>query len=81
MNVTESSEIFEVLSRVRTWVPELRIVLAREILETLEPSEVSEPSRRMSLDQVFGLLRTDSPPPDDEQCAKIVEEERLRKYG
>jgi hypothetical protein len=35
----------------------------------------------MSLDQVFGLLKTDSPPPDDEECAKIIEEEHLRKHG
>ena len=81
MNATETSEMFEVLSRVKTWMPEMRIVLAREILDTLEPSGVSEPPRTMSLDRVFALLRTDSAPPNDEACARIVEEERLRKYG
>ncbi|MCZ6681161.1 MAG: hypothetical protein O7E52_28410 [Candidatus Poribacteria bacterium] len=79
MNIAETSEMFEVLSRVKTWVPEMRIVLARKILETLAPPEVSTPLRRMPLDQVFGLLRTDSPPPDDEQCARIVEDERDTK--
>ncbi len=81
MNVTEANEMFEVLNHVRTWVPEMRIVLARRILETLEAPEISNPPRKMSLDQVLGLLKTDSPPPDDKECAKIVEEERLRKHG
>lgn len=78
MNVTEANEMSEVLKRVRTWVPEMRIVLTRKILETLESPEISEPPRKMSINQVFGLLKTNSPPPDDEECAKIVEEERLR---
>jgi hypothetical protein len=80
MSAPETNEMFEVLSRVKTWVPEMRIVLTRKILETSTPSKISEPPRKMSLDQVFGLLKTDSPPPDDEECAKIVEEERLRKH-
>jgi hypothetical protein len=75
MSAPETNEMFEVLDRVKTWVPEMRIVLARKILETLEPSKISEPLRKMSLDQVFGLLKTDSPPPNDEECAKIVKEE------
>ena len=37
MNATETSEMFEVLSCVNTWMPEMRIVLARQILDTLEP--------------------------------------------
>ena len=76
-----ATEMSEVLSRVKTWMPEMRIVLARKILETLNPLQISEPPRKMSLDQVFGILKTDSPPPSDEECAKIVEEERLRKHG
>jgi len=80
MNAKETTEMFEVLNRVKLWVPEMRIVLARRILDTLEPTEISEPPREMSLTQVFGLLKTDSRPPDDEECAKILEEERLRKY-
>ena len=76
-----ATDMSEVLSRVKTWMPEMRIVLARKILETLNPLQISEPPRKMSLNQVFGILKTDSPPPNDEECAKIVEEERLRKHG
>jgi hypothetical protein len=46
-----------------------------------ESSKISVPLRTMSLNQVFGILKTGSPPPNDEECAKIVEEERLRKHG
>ena len=80
MNATEISEMSEVLSRVNTWMPGMRIVLARQILETLESPKISVPPRTMSLNRVFGILKTDSPPPNDEECAKIVEEERLRTH-
>ena len=77
---TNVGEMSEVLSRVKTWMPEMRIILARKILETLDPPQISEPPRKMSLHQVFRILETDSPPPDDEECAKIIEEERLKKH-
>lgn len=49
MNATEISEMSEVLSRVNTWMPGMRIVLARQILETLESPKISVPPRTMSL--------------------------------
>jgi hypothetical protein len=82
MSAAEANELADVLERVKTWPAAQRITLARRILETvgLSPS-VEEPPRRVPLEQVFGLLKTDAPPPTDEDCARIVEEERLRKYG
>jgi hypothetical protein len=74
-------EFSDVLERVRTWPPGSRIALARQVLETLERPEISEPPRTLSLDDVIGLLRTDAQPPDDQQCQQIIEEERTRKYG
>jgi len=81
MPVADTREISEVLSRVRYWAPEMRIVLARKVLETLESPAIAEPPRAMALDEVIGVLRTDAPPPDDRQCEEIVREERERKYG
>ena len=81
MSTIDSSDIADVLERVRTWAPGMRIVLARKVLETLESVSVSEPPRTMVLDDVVGLLRTNVPPPDDEECDRIVEQERARKYG
>ena len=76
-----SKEMFEVLDRVRTWDTEMRIDLARRILETLVSPQIPPPPRTMSLEDIFGILKTDGPPPTDEECKKIIEEERLKKYG
>jgi len=81
MSTIESPDISDVLERVRTWTPGMRIVLARKVLETLESAAITEPPRTMPLDDVIGLLQTDVPPPDDEECHRIVEQERARKYG
>ena len=81
MSTIDSRDIADVLERVRAWTPGMRIVLARKVLETLESASISEPPRSMLLDDVVGLLRTDEPPPDDDECDRIVEQERVRKYG
>jgi hypothetical protein len=77
----DSKEMFEVWNRVRTWDPEMRIDLARRILETLASSQILPPPQTMSLDKVIGIAKTDALPPTDEECKKILEEERMKKYG
>jgi hypothetical protein len=81
MKSANLKEIFEVWNRVRTWDPEMRIDLARRILETVVPEQILPPPRTMSLDEVIGIAKTDLPPPTDEECKKILEEERMKKYG
>ncbi len=81
MESVNLKEIFEVWDRVRTWDPEMRIDLARRILETVVPSRIQPPPQTMSLDEVIGIAKTDAPPPTDEDCQQILEEEHLKKYG
>ena len=81
MESANLKEIFEVWNRVRTWDPEMRIDLARRILETVVPSRIQPPPQTMSLDEVIGIAKTATPPPTDEDCKKILEEERMKKYG
>ncbi len=81
MESVNLKEIIEVWNRVRTWDPEMRIDLARRILETVVPSRIQPPPQTMSLDEVIGIAKTDAPPPTDEECKKILEEEHLKKYG
>ena len=76
MIVTRDQELAEVLNRVKLWPLPMRITLARRILETTETSSIPEPPRTLSLDQVLGLLKTDVPPPTDEEC----ENHRRRAY-
>jgi len=77
----ESNDIADVLNLVRTWAPDMRIAFARKVLETIETPTISNPAQAMAFDEVVGLLKTNEPPPDDQQCAKFIEEERLRKHG
>ena len=76
-----SKEMFEVLNRVSTWEPEMRIDLARRILETVVPEQILPPPQTMTLEDIHAIMKTDKPPPTDEECKKILEEERLKKYG
>ncbi len=73
--------MFEVLQRVKTWKPEMRIDLARRVLETMVPEQIPPPPRTMTLEEIQAIMKTDKPPPTDEECKKILEEERLKKYG
>ena len=76
-----SKKMFEVLNRVRTWEPEMRIDLARRILETVVPEQILPPPQTMTLEEIQAIMKTDKRPPTDEECEKILEEERLKKYG
>lgn len=77
----DSKEMFEVLQRVKTWKPEMCIDLARRILETIVLPRPPFPPQTMTLEEVQAIIKTDKPPPTDEECKKILEEERLKKYG
>jgi hypothetical protein len=90
MSTAEANEMVDVLARVKTWPPPQRITLARRILETLEAPAggesgnrptIEEPTRGWPVERALGLLKTDREPPDDEECRRIVEEERWKKYG
>lgn len=81
MSTAESRDISDVLERVRAWTPGMRVVLARRVLETVESASISEPPRNLIFEDVAGLLRSDAPPPTDEECDRIIEQERAGKYG
>ncbi len=75
----DSKEVFEVLQRVKTWKPEMCIDLARRILETVVPDQILTPPQTMTLEEIQAIMKTDKPPPTDEECKKILEEERIKK--
>ena len=39
------------------------------------------PERREAVLSLIGILKTDQPPPTDEEVEKIIEEARMKKYG
>ena len=76
----DTEQVFEVLDRVKTWDADMRIDLARRILETVVPPRPPMPPMTIPLEEVFGMLKTDAPPPSDEECKRIIKEERLKRY-
>jgi hypothetical protein len=67
---------------LKTWPPESKIVLARRILETLEPATASaRPRKARSVQELIGLGAGDSAPPDDETVRRWIAEHRMEKYG
>ncbi len=90
MSAVETDELTEILDRARKLSAASRITLARRVLETLEVSQPSRPesgvasqssTRGWPVEKALGLLKTDQDPPNDEECRRIVEEERWQKYG
>ncbi len=79
MTTTDTDEIGQVLRQVSMWPIEKRLVLTQKILASLTGDIGNTVMPRKSLENLVGLLRTESPPPSDEECEKIREEELLRK--
>ena len=72
MPTAESTDMTDLLNRVKTWPPSLRITLARQILESLDHPDTETPmtspaqnTRGFSATEVRRLIKTDKPPPDD----------------
>jgi hypothetical protein len=84
MTTAETSAVAEVVQRVRSWPAPLRITLARQILETLETlpqAQPPSPGRGLSAEEVMALFRPVAPPPSDEECERVLEEELSKKYA
>lgn len=73
-------EIAEVLNLAGAWPPGRRIALVERLLGTVRAELEAPTSARPSLRNLVGLARLDVPPPDDEECRRILEEELMRKH-
>jgi hypothetical protein len=78
---TASMEYQEVVTRVRSWEPQLRLALAEELLRSLHPDVVPNLPRGIPAEQVRGMAAGETPPPDDNTVRRWVEEYRLGKHG
>jgi hypothetical protein len=82
MNAADPHQMAMILDQIKAWPVPSRITLARRILESVEETPaVGPPIRRPSLRDLVGLMKSDREPPDDEECRRIIEEERWKKYG
>ena len=72
----------QVLRAIGSWPRKQRLALMRHLFETIDDDwEEKERRRREALHRLEGMLATDAPPPTDEEVERILEEERMKKYG
>jgi hypothetical protein len=57
-----------------------RLSLMMVIAESLQEMEVSRSERSEAIQRMRGLLKTDQPPPTDQQVAAMLEERRLSSH-
>ena len=79
MTPVPAAEFEKLLEQVRSWPAEQQQALAQAIVGGLPAA----PKRKKGgLHNLVGLLAEPGvTPPTDEECERIVEEERMRKYG
>lgn len=75
------TEYENVLHLVASWPAERRMSLARDILASVREQSSLLKVPRNTADRALGLARTDGPPPDDAEVARILDEARMAKYG
>lgn len=80
MSVSESTNIQDLFDQLKGWPSSDRLRLARMILATLEPGTPTGSPRPDSLRGILGLLKSDEPPPTDQECQAILEEELTKKH-
>ena len=81
MTVSQVSEYTDVLEKVRSWPPEMRLTLAEDLLRSLHPVVRPNGRRGIPAEQVRGIGAGKGPPPDDETVKRWIGEHRLEKYG
>ena len=77
------SDFTKIWRELSSWSPEQRLALATRLLQSLDQEErpvaVSR-EQREALQALIGIWKTKQPP-NDEQVTRILEEERMKKYG
>ena len=79
--VTSNSEMEELIKQVSAWPVAIRRQLVRRVLETIDlETGPSIGRRKKPSSEVLGMLATDAPPPNDEECQRMLEDELIQKY-
>jgi len=81
MSISEISQIDDILAKVRTWTPEMRLNLAEELFRSLRPEVVAIGSRGVPASQVRGIAAGKGLPPDDDTVEQWIHEQRMEKHA
>jgi hypothetical protein len=57
-----------------------RLALVSAIIQSLQDTLSPQLDRKLLINQMRGLLKTDQPPPTDDQVETMLEEYRAQKY-
>ncbi len=80
MSTINQNEISEVFGRVKHWPTEARQTLLEMIQGTLEPN-LDRWKPKGTLKDLVGLLKSDGPPPTDNEIAQVLHERRMSRFG
>ena len=81
MNALEPVRYDEVVRLLRDWPASERLRLIRDLVSTLRPEDVSNVEPRDTLSRARGFLKTDRPPPSDDEIRDWLDAARMEKYG
>jgi hypothetical protein len=81
MSTADIAEFTNVLDKVRSWPPAMRLTLAEEVLRSLHPALRPNGRQGVPADQVRGIGAGEGPAPDEETVRQWIEERRTEKYG
>jgi hypothetical protein len=78
MSIDQFNELLNVWGRIKDWPEDMRVSLASKILSSLQ-NEPTTPVKTLA--DLVGELSGDRPPPSDRDVSRILDEERIRKFG
>lgn len=76
--MTDYERILEI---VKGWSPDQRLLLLRDVRETLSSVRDQLRSPRDTLGKALGLISSGESQPTDEEVKRLLNEHRMEKYG
>ena len=78
--ISQEDDVAQVFARVEAWPEEARRSLVEKIRGTFREGS-AEPERRKNFMNLLGLLKTDGPPPTDEEVDQMLHDARMERFG
>jgi len=57
-----------------------RLELVRSIIDSIQETPISKPTRTQAINRMKGLLKTSQPSPTDAEVESMLEQHRMEKY-
>lgn len=77
----EQRELAQVLAQALHWPPDMRIRLARQLLDSVDEALGASTPRGVSAAAAIAAVNSRLPAPDDATVKQWLEEHRAEKYG